>query len=281
MRNLIRFLIYYNAVFLFILLEIISFSLVVNNDRKGSAFWSSANGVVGVFNEQYDKFIEYLNFRKRTDRIHIINSEALSNTLFSKYYEGICADRIIDTAHHQQFNYIAAKVINNSVGKFSNYLTINRGWLHGVRPNMGVINSTGDGIAGIVLNVSRHYAVVMSVLHKDSKISARVKSNRYFGSLTWNGENPRYMQLEAIPKHAIMKMGDTIVTSGYSSIFPTEMLIGFVENFKLESGSNFYTINVRLNCEMGALEHAHVVKNLMIDEQEILEKRTQEDKKKK
>jgi rod shape-determining protein MreC len=111
----------------------------------------------------------------------------------------------------------------------------------------------------------------MSLLHHDTRISAVVKNNDYFGSLVWKGGSPRYMDLEAIPKHAEVHKGDSVVTSGYSSMFPEGLLIGTVASAKLENGSNFYNIRVKLSCDLNKIKHVYVVDNLMREEQETLE----------
>ena len=164
-------------------------------------------------------------------------------------------------------------MVNNSVNRYNNYLTLNRGNKHGITSNSGVIN--GSGIVGIVQKTSTNYAAVMSILHRSTKISAKLKKGDYFGSLTWKGENAQEMNLEAIPKHAEVEIGDTITTSGFSSMFPKGLMIGIVESADLVNGSNFYDIKIKLSCDMNNISHVFIVTNLMREEQETLEAATE------
>ena len=151
-----------------------------------------------------------------------------------KFNHAVDTGVVKDTAYEQQYEYIPALVINNSVNLQNNYLTVNRGLRHGVQPNAGVI--TSDGIVGITIKSSKRYSTVLSLLHRDTKISAMIKRNGYHGSLVWKTMNSRNMTLDAIPKHADVQMNDTIITSGYSSIFPEGLMIGVVDTSWLEAG---------------------------------------------
>jgi rod shape-determining protein MreC len=111
----------------------------------------------------------------------------------------------------------------------------------------------------------------MSVLHEDTKISAKVKRSGYFGVMTWNGTDARKMTLEAIPKHTKLLRGDTIITSGYSSIFPEGVVIGIIEDFKVEPGSNFYNAQVVLSADLNRIQYVYVVDDLMREERKKLE----------
>ncbi|NJN33311.1 MAG: rod shape-determining protein MreC [Saprospiraceae bacterium] len=166
----------------------------------------------------------------------------------------------------QKFSYVAASVINNSIARRENYMTLNRGKKHGIEPGMGVVSS--NGVVGIVRNVTEHYAQVMSILNEQINVSAMIRRTRYFGSLKWSIDrpNPKYMRLESIPKHAELVVGDTVMTSGFSDIFPGELRIGRVENFKIENGSNFYTIDVALDNDIANIQYVYVVKSLMLEE---------------
>ena len=148
-------------------------------------------------------------------------------------------------------------------------MTLNRGKSHGIKSNTGVI--TNNGIVGVVQKVSKNYAGVMSILHHNTRISAKLKSSDYFGSLVWKKNDARYMYLDAIPKHAELEKGDTIITSGFSTMFPEGIMIGTVSKAKIIDGSNFYEIKVRLSSDMNNLNHVFVVNNLLKEEQEALE----------
>ena len=174
-----------------------------------------------------------------------------------------------DSSVQRGYEFIPAKIINNSVDRPNNYITLNRGAKHGIQKNTGIIGE--GGLAGIVRKVSKNYAVAMSMLHRDVKISAQLKRNKYFGSLVWEGYNPQLMTLKAIPKHANTEVGDTIVTSGYSSIFPANEMIGVIDTLWVAQGDNFQTIKVRLSNDLNREEYVYVVKHLMREERIQLE----------
>lgn len=274
MRNLLYFFIKNNAFFVFMLLEIISFYMIVNNNEKqNQVFVSSANSFSGSFFERFDKITRYWNLGEVNEELARDNKRLLEQLPNAQFDETIDTIFIKDTLYQQQYEYIPALVVNNSVNRYNNYLTLNRGKSHGVTPNSGVIS--GSGIVGIVQKTSSNYTSVISVLHRSTKISAKLKQNDYFGSLTWKGDNSEQMNLEAIPKHAEVEVGDTIVTSGYSTMFPKGVMIGIVETTDLVNGSNFYDIKVKLSCDMNNISHVFVVNNLMREEQETLEAATE------
>ena len=133
-------------------------------------------------------------------------------------------------------------MINNSVNKRNNYLTLDKGSEHGIKSEMGVISSTG--VVGIVKDVSAHYCTVMSLLHKNTRLSARFRNSGYFGSVTWDGDDPTKAQLNEIPKHVTFNVGDTIVATRYSSIFPEGVIIGAVSGSSSTPGGNFHQIEL-------------------------------------
>lgn len=270
MRSLVLFFVKYNAFFVFVLLEIISFYLIVNNNEKqNQVFVSSANQVTGSFYERYDKLTSFWNLGDVNEELANDNKRLMEQLPNAYFDNSIDTLEVLDTQYAQQYEYIPAKVVNNSVNRYNNYLTLNRGQSHGVEPNTGVV--TTNGIVGIVKKTSKNYAGVISVLHHNTRISAKLKSTNYFGSLVWKGNDARYMYLDAIPKHAVIEKGDTIVTSGFSTMFPEGVMIGEVSEAAIIDGSNFYEIKVQLSCDMNNLSHAFVVKNLLKEEQEALE----------
>ena len=163
---------------------------------------------------------------------------------------------------------MSARVINNSVNRQFNYLTINRGKADGVEPDMGVI--CPEGLVGVVTSVSEHYATVISVLNREFFPNAKIKRSNYFGYIDWPGNDYRYCQLNDIPLHAIFEIGDTIVSSGYSAIFPEGVLIGIVTKSNIDKGIN-YSLDVKLTTDFKQLDQVTLVKNLLKQEQHQLE----------
>ena len=194
----------------------------------------------------------------------------MHSLLLTSYYENnITSNSIKDTIYKQQYTYLAAKVVNNSVTKRNNYITINRGRLHGVKPEMAVICESG--IVGIVLNVSDHYATVLSFLNNNCKISAKLEKTQSFGSLVWDGINPKYAKLLDVNKHVPVAINDNIITSNYSTIFPEGIRIGRVIDQSLEPGDNFHSITVELYTNFSTLSSVYVIDNIFKEEQQQLE----------
>jgi rod shape-determining protein MreC len=170
----------------------------------------------------------------------------------------------------KDYTFITAKVINASSNKKQNYLTLDKGAKDNVRIKMGVINESG--VVGIVSSVSDHFAVVLPILNPSSRISAKIKEKEKIGSLVWDGKDPRIALLEEVPRHIPLVRGDTVVTSGYSSIFPEGIGIGTVLDFKREN-DNFYFIKVELFTNFNQLSYVDVIDYRYAEEQEELERK--------
>ncbi len=274
MRNLILFLVRYNAFFLFVILEVVSFSLIVRtgSDAQRQVWLTSANSVTGFFTERYNNILQYWNLPEENLKLQKENAQLKAQLRRDKFNHTLDTATVYDSLYEQQYNYIPALVINNSINLQNNYLTLNRGKKHGIKPNSGVI--TSDGIIGIVLNTSRRYSTVLSLLHRNTKISAMIKGSDYHGSLVWKTTDPRNMTLEAIPKHAEVEINDTIMTSGFSSIFPEGVMIGVIDTVWREAGSNFHTIDVKLSSDLNKVRNVYVVKDMLKKEKLELEKET-------
>lgn len=212
---------------------------------------------------------EYVNL-KTTNSILAHENAQLRSLLPEAYYEsGEVRNIVNDTIKHHQYVFITAKVINNSINRRNNYLTLNKGSLQGIKPEMGVI--TTEGIVGIVKNVSKHYCTVMSLLHKDMRVSAKFKNNNYFGSLSWQGSDPGMAELKDIAKHVTFNTGDTVVTTSYSTVFPENIMVGTVQGHDANTGNNFYTIHIRLSVDFSNLAYVYVVNNILKSEQQEVE----------
>lgn len=276
MRNLFAFIWKYHIVFLFILLEIFaSFLIVQNNSFHKASFLNSSNVISASIFNTTNNISGYLGLRSTNKLLAVENEKlhSLSILSFAKLYTNIW--RINDTIYKQQYTYLSARVINNSIYKRNNYLTLNKGGRHGVKPEMAVISS--NGIVGIVKDVSDNFSSVLSVLHKNARISAMIKKNGYFGSLVWDGADFKIGTLLYIPNHVKISKGDAIVTSRYSAIFPEGIPIGNIIDFKINPGDNFYTISVKFSTDFSKLSYIYVVNNLMKEEQRNLEETSQID----
>jgi rod shape-determining protein MreC len=171
----------------------------------------------------------------------------------------------------RQFPYevIIAKVVNNSVSYLSNYVTIDKGREDGVSADMGVVSE--GGVVGIVSTVADHYSVVIPLLNPKFRLSCKVLGSSYFGSMSWDGRSTRYAQLEELPRHVEFKEGDTIVTSGFSAIFPEGILVGNVSSFERQRNDNFYSLTVKLATDFHRLSSVMIIKNYRQKEQMQIE----------
>jgi len=258
---------------LFLFLWFLSLYLVVLNNRFQQVYvFNSANRVVASIMETVHGISEYLNLRQTNESLARENAE-LRSRLITNFYNLQPADSSVrDSGLMQQYTYTTARVVNSSINRRNNYLTLDKGTKHGILPDMGVISS--DGVVGIVKDVSEHYCTVMSLLHKNSRISARFKKSNYFGSVVWNGEDSRKAELLEIAKHVKFKKGDTLVTTVFSTVFPEGVPVGTVSEYELRSDANFYLIDIKLAADYARLTHVYIVKNLLKDEQRKLEQET-------
>ncbi len=269
MRNLIGYIIKYHFFLLFILLEFICFLILIqNNPFQKSRFLNFTNTISGSISEKTNKISNFLNLAKINQQL-IIENNLLYNEL-EKYrnISDTSKQIIIDTAKTYQYEYIQAKVVNNSTNKRHNFLTLNKGLKHGIEPEMGVI--TKLGVTGVVNRVSNNFSTVISILNPTLKISAKIKKNNYYGPLSWEGNKINQCILSEIPQHVDIEIGDTIITSGHSAIFPEGILIGFIEEYRLKDG-NFYEIKVKLALDMKKITYVNVIDNKLREEQIQLE----------
>lgn len=260
MNNLLQFVIRYSAFLLFLLLEVVALLLVVKyNENQQSIFAHSSSKFVGNLYKLADDAIQYNGLQQTADSLAAQNAE-LKQKIFNlerSLQRLIPADKPLDSCILEPFHIIDAQIISNSINQRNNHFTIDRGSRDGIKTGMGVISP--HGVAGIIDQVGDRYSTAISVLHSAARISASIKRNQYFGSLVWKETDPGRMILEAIPRQADILVGDTIVTSGYSFIFPKDIFIGTVERFWTEGGSNYYSVQVRLHEDIARLDRVYVV----------------------
>lgn len=277
MRNLIDFLWRYYNTFLFLILELIAVLLLVNyNTHHSVKFLSWTGNLSGNVYSAVFNFKEYINLKEANDKLAAENAWLKSKMKDAYLDSDFSFSSIIDSSYQQQYEYTAAKVINNTIDLSDNFLILDKGSNNGVEPGMGVIGT--EGIVGIVKDVSSSYSVVMSILHKDFRHAAALKESGYFGELKWEQEGPEWAVLEDVPGHITLTQGDTLVSRGGDrAIFPAGQLVGFVETWEQPEGSNFYKIKVKLSTNYRNISHVEVIKNLKRLELEQLIEQAQND----
>lgn len=273
MQQLIYFIKRFRYFLLFVLLEILALIFTINHHSyHTSKFINSANFITGGIYSQMNSLNEF--FILKTDNKLLIEENIQLKNLISK--QNINSEKenyyVNDTLKYfQQYEYSEAKIINNNFTKRNNYLTINKGSEQRIEKDFGIINSTG--IIGVVSNVSSNFSTVLSILNENSKINIRLKNSNHFGTLVWNGKNYTILQITDIPRQAIIKIGDSIITGGKSAIFPEGINVGVIKDFKLDN-NQYKEINISLFNDMSALGYVQVVKNLKKSEQIKLEQET-------
>lgn len=271
MKSLLNFLYKYNHLLLFVIIELLCFSFIVKyNNYHRVVFLNSSNTISGFIFEKSSIIKNYFNLQTINDKLASENAR-LRNQLRQIKESDIFLKSVvpIDSSITRA---IPARVINNSVNKHDNYITLNKGFKDGVRPDMGVISS--DGIVGVVVNVSRNYSTVLSVLNERWSVNAKLLKSNNFGTLKWDGNNPRQAILSEIPYHVEVNEGDTIVTSGFSTIFPEGINIGTATLIEYNSGDNFKKIWVQLSVDFSNVNYVEVIESKIFKERLDLEKLT-------
>lgn len=249
--------------FFFIFLQITALVLIFSRNSmqqswiagQTAAFNSTVSGAI-------DEGTSYLKLKQINEQL-VAQNKDLMEQLYGKQKGNIPQFRKVhDTVGGgQMFTIVDGDIVFNSINRKDNYFTINRGRLHGVESKMGVI--APKGIAGIVVNTTDNYALVQSVLSVNKiRISAALKNTGYFGTLSWRGDNSRLMHLSDVPKYVPLKVGDTVITDGKSSIFPEGVMVGRVAGYEVDSKTGFWDISVELSETMGNIQKIYVVKNL-------------------
>ena len=269
MKEIIKLILKYHFTIIFILLEIVSFSLIIrHNEYQRAIFSESASILFGNISAIATDVKNY--FRLKETNESLANENILLKNRLEQYE--LSRDTIVQGTFMQDsipvYEYIGAKLVNATFNRTKNYLTLDRGLKNGIWKEMGVCSP--DGIVGLVQDLSGHFAIVIPLINVDSRISAKIKKNSYYGSLQWDGVDYRYSYLNDIPYHVEVNEGDTIVTSGLSKIFPEGITVGYVESVDKET-ANFLKIKVRLAVDFKRLDYVYVILNNKKNEQTGLE----------
>ena len=269
MKEIIKLILKYHFTIIFILLEIVSFSLIIrHNEYQRAIFSESASTLFGNISSTITSIKDYFRLKEMNE------SSANENILLKKRLEKyeFLRDTIIHGTVVQDsipvYEYIGAKQVNATYNRTKNYITLNQGRKNGLQKEMAVC--TPEGIVGLIQDLSDHFAVVIPLINVDSRISAKIKKNNYYGSLQWDGNDYAYSYLNDIPYHVEVNAGDTIVTSGLSKIFPEGIVVGYVESVDKET-ANFLKIKVKLAVDFKRINHVYVILNNKKNEQTSLE----------
>lgn len=250
-----------NFYFLFIVLELIAIKITIdNNVFHSSQIFNISNEIAGIFHSMYYNFSKFYFTLNENKKLSTQNSLLLKYYLNKKYNEEL---------HKQEnlkeiYNVIPANVIYFTKNKAENVLIINKGEKDGVFPDMGVISS--HGVVGIISSCSENFSVVLPIINTKANISAVILNDNFYGSTEWDGTNYKYVKLTDIPNHAKIKIGDTVVTSGLSLIFPKGIPIGKVCKFRNVIEKNSIDITVELFTDFSKIDYVYIIKNNLKNE---------------
>lgn len=272
MKNIFLFIRRYLTFFSFLLLQVICIVMLSGASKTHQSFFASAaNEVTGAINTRYSGFREYFGLKETNKRLAEENAR-LRNMLSSNF---VAVDsgrkQYIDTlvrdsaGRPRKFTWLPARVVGNSYNSQSNFIIIERGSNQGVKKDMAVMGP--DGIVGVVVAVYPNYARIMSLIHRNSKVSAMLKKDNSAGSVEWDGADPGYLVLRNVTKGAKVNKGDTVLTSNYSANFPPKLMIGTVAEINSESASNFYTLKIKTATNFYNIQYVYLVENVRYAEQ--------------
>ena len=269
MKEIIKLILKYHFTIIFILLEIVSFSLIIrHNEYQRAIFSESASTLFGNVSSTITSIKDYFRLKEMNESL--ANENILLKNRLEEYE--LLRDTIIHGTVVQDsipvYEYIGAKQVNATYNRTKNYITLNRGRKNGLQKEMAVC--TPEGIVGLIQDLSDHFAVVIPLINVDSRISSKLKKNIYYGSLQWDGNDYAYSYLNDIPYHVEVNAGDTIVTSGLSKFFPEGIVVGYVESVDKET-ANFLKIKVKLAVDFKRINHVYVILNNKKNEQTSLE----------
>lgn len=229
-------------------------------------FGQTSNKITGKVNEQYDKIEYYFQLKKTNDSLVRANGR-LYNMLAQNFnIPNSVNKQVIDTikvdslTEYRKYTYLPAKVVANSVTAQNNYLVLQSAQAAQMRDGMGIVDPN-NAVIGVITEVSGQFAVVMSLLHKDSKISGKLLKTGETGTVLWDGKQPNFVTLTGISKGVKMAKGDSVITSGFSAIFPRGLLLGRIDEVYLEQSTNNYRIVLRTAANFHSLEYAYAINN--------------------
>lgn len=271
MRNLLEFFIRYKYWFVFLLLEACSLIMLFrSNSYQGSVYFTTANTIAGTYYSITSDLTSFFGLKKVNEGLSADNARLLLEIQALKdEVSQLRKDSVGVQDYGLGYELIGAKVVNASLHRNNNLITINKGSSDGVRPEMGVICSRG--VVGIVSMTSDHFSIVIPLVNTTSNISCRLSKSQYFGTMKWQRGAINISYVTDVPRHAKIKSGETVETNGYSDIFPAGLPIGQVLNFENSADGMAYHLRVKLFTDFSTLRDVSVIANYVNPERKLLE----------
>ena len=277
MNNLLNFFVKHSAWFIFAIYVILSLVLLFrDNPYQQSVYLTSANSLSATVYRAFNSVTSYFHLRDINASLQERNATLEMELIELREQLNDAALQLPDSLHQpalQQYSFVMAHVISNSIAQPNNYITIDRGFIDGVKPEMGVIDQ--NGVVGIVNVAGPHAARIISLLNPHMRLSCKLKNNNFYGSLVWDGKSPQHAVLEELPKHVKYNKGDTVVTSGYSAVFPEGIIVGTVEGLAGGTTDSFVSLRIRLTTNFSQLSNVRVITNSMKEQIDALRRAEQ------
>ncbi|MEO6961612.1 MAG: rod shape-determining protein MreC [Puia sp.] len=279
MRNVFLFIRKYANFLFFLVLQILALSFLFRYNKYHEAvFMNAAGEITGSLDQRYSTVEYYFKLKKINEQLAAENARL--NQRLKENYEGpdTGGKQVLDTVQVdsllqiRKFTWLDARVVGSTVSTRTNFITIHRGSNQGVHPNMGVVSP--QGIVGTVVNVSENFSSVMTLLHTQYKVVVKLKKGGDRGTVEWDGVSPAYVTLKDIPKSAKVQIGDSVVTSPTSSLFPGNIMVGTVDEVMDDKSSNFYTLKLKPATDFYNIEYVYVISNAQHEEQQRMEDST-------
>lgn len=267
MRNIVALLIRYHNFLLFLGLQIVALSVLYNSGKfHRSEILEHSSDIAGYVYSKRTDLTRYLRLGEINDALSLENAD-LRGQLADKYRLRNDVDSITDSLLQQRYEFRSASIVNATVNREQNFIVLDRGTDGGIAPDMGVISN--GCLVGVTRSVSKHFSVVMPVIHSDFKASVRIGRNGSFGSLVWRGGDAAIAKVIEIPKNIQVNQGDTIYTTGYSTYFPPMILVGRVEGVD-DTDNDYHVIDVRLAADFRKISYVDIISDLFRFEQDSL-----------
>ena len=269
MRNLLQIILKYHYQMLYLIMMVVSLLMLLKNNEYHETTWfNSSTYVTGTVYDSWYSVRRYFSLKQENLRLARENA-VLKNQIVFNFLQA--DSNFIEGRGALQFIYIDAIVINKSVNRQKNYMTLNKGSLSGIVPEMGVI--APDGIVGIVKDVSPYFSTIMPVINIGSHLSVKIRGKDFFGTISWDGNDYRTANLNEVPFHVPIEIGDIIETSGYSTIFPQGLIVGIIKEISRGTDDYFLDIKIILATDFLKVNHVMVIKNALREEQKKLEEK--------
>lgn len=262
MQQLLLLLYQYRATLIFILFEVLCAWLIVqNNYYQRAKYFNSSNAVAANILGVSSSVSDYFSLKQVNHQLAEENANLRQQLQQSIQFAELVPDSVVmetsDTT--VQYDFIMAKVISNSIRRINNYITVSKGANHGIKRGMGVIGP--EGVVGTVKAVSRNFSVINSLLHTNIQVSAKIQRTQDLGTVRWDGTDFTRASLNFVPRHVQLQPGDTVVTSGYNSLFPPGTMIGIIEEIEEREEVQFYDIEIKLAVDFNELSYVYIIQN--------------------